>query len=268
MVDWTVSRTECPSALVSTPHVHQCDVLHATRELLPGSAEMLSHRFSGIPLSPMLGSITRSLSDVFTRLGTLPFTAEAKLDGQRVQVHARRHGPQGEDDGGGRWVQNDEGDKIWVRLFSRCVDFPPQSRLPRGFAMRWAQYQVADGRIRRHLEDMTEKYPDICQMVLALLLRPLPSDRTPFPSSASPASTTMLDMLNIHHVDSFIMDAEVVAIDKTTGAYRTFQELTNRAKKDVRVEDIKVVVGIFAFDLMLLNDQASVPTQTLPLVAD
>lgn len=69
----------------------------------------------------MLGSITRSLQEVFNRLGTLPFTAEAKLDGQRVQVHARLEGPEGEDDGGGRWVQNDAGDKIWVRLFSRSV---------------------------------------------------------------------------------------------------------------------------------------------------
>ena len=69
----------------------------------------------------MLGSITRSLSEVFTRLGTLPFTAESKLDGQRVQIHARTDGPQGEDDGGGRWVQGDDGAKVWVRLFSRCA---------------------------------------------------------------------------------------------------------------------------------------------------
>ncbi|ORX36503.1 ATP-dependent DNA ligase [Kockovaella imperatae] len=179
----------------------------------------------GVPLSPMLGSITRSLGDVFTRLGTLPFTAEAKLDGQRVQIHARRNGPQGQEDGGGRWVQNDQGDKVWVRLFSR------------------------------HLEDMTEKYPDICQMVLALLLRPLPASRTPFPSTSSEPLPDVIALLSNPTIDSFIMDAEVVAIDKTTGAYRTFQELTNRAKKDVRVEDIKVVVGVYAFDLMLLNDQ-------------
>jgi DNA ligase-1 len=73
----------------------------------------------GIPLSPMLGSITRSLNEVFTRLGTLPFTAEAKLDGQRVQIHARVDGPQGEEDGGGRWVEDGDGGKVWVRLFSR-----------------------------------------------------------------------------------------------------------------------------------------------------
>jgi DNA ligase-1 len=73
----------------------------------------------------MLGSITRSLGEVFTRLGNLPFTAEAKLDGQRVQIHARTTGPQGEDDGGGRWVQSDDS-KVWVRLFSRSVSLPFQ----------------------------------------------------------------------------------------------------------------------------------------------
>jgi len=67
----------------------------------------------------MLGSITRSLGEVFTRLGTLPFTAEAKLDGQRVQIHARINGPQGDDDGGGRWVEDEQGNRVWVRLFSR-----------------------------------------------------------------------------------------------------------------------------------------------------
>jgi DNA ligase-1 len=53
------------------------------------------------------------------------------------------------------------------------------------------------------------------------------------------------------------MDAEIVAVDKDTGAYRTFQDLSNRAKKDVRVEDITVIVGVYAFDLMLLNDTVS-----------
>lgn len=78
----------------------------------------------------MLGSITRSLNEVFTRLGSLPFTAEAKLDGQRVQIHARIDGPQGEEDGGGRWVTGEDGQKVWVRLFSRYV--PPPIRADLG----------------------------------------------------------------------------------------------------------------------------------------
>lgn len=73
----------------------------------------------GIPLSPMLGSITRSMNEVFTRLGHLSFTAETKLDGQRGQLHIRLDGPEGKDDGGGKWVNADNGTKLWVRLFSR-----------------------------------------------------------------------------------------------------------------------------------------------------
>nr|ODN98553.1 DNA ligase 1 [Cryptococcus depauperatus CBS 7855] len=179
----------------------------------------------GIPLSPMLGSITRSLNEVFTRLGCLPFAAEAKLDGQRVQIHARVDGPQGEEDGGGRWVKNENGDKLWVRLFSR------------------------------HLEDMTEKYPDVCQLVLTLINRPLPISRTPFPVTASKPTTKVVDLIHTNQLSSLIIDAEIVAIDKVTGAFRTFQDLSNRAKKDVKMGDIKVIVGVYAFDLMLLNDE-------------
>ncbi|KAK4685691.1 DNA ligase 1, partial [Tremellales sp. Uapishka_1] len=179
----------------------------------------------GIPLSPMLGSITRSLGEVFTRLGSLPFTAEAKLDGQRVQIHARLEGPEGEEDGGGRWVVGEDGSRVWVRLFSR------------------------------HLEEMTEKYPDVCQLVHSLIARPLATNPAQFPSTASAPDPTAADLLHSKTITSLIIDAEIVAIDKDSGAHRTFQELSNRAKKDVKVEDIKVVVGVFAFDLMLLNDK-------------
>lgn len=180
----------------------------------------------------MLGSITRSLNEVYTRLGTLPFTAEAKLDGQRVQIHARISGPTGKPDGGGRWVVDGRNRKrVWVRLFSR------------------------------HLEDMTEKYPDVCEMVASMLERGLPAidKRTAFPDipGLTRPNEEMSALWETEKVTSFVMDAEVVAVDKDTGAYRTFQELSNRAKKDVKLEDVKVVVGVFAFDLMLLNDTVS-----------
>ncbi|OWZ72366.1 hypothetical protein AYX14_02217 [Cryptococcus neoformans] len=178
----------------------------------------------GIPLSPMLGSITRSLNEVFTRLGHLSFTAEAKLDGQRGQLHIRLDGPEGKDDGGGRWVYADNGRKLWVRLFSR------------------------------HLEDMTDKYPDICHLALDLLSRPLPTERPSFPAVSSQSPSRVLDLLYISNITSVVVDTEIVALDKDTGNFRTFQELSNRAKKNVKMEDIKVVVGVFAFDLMVLND--------------
>ena len=54
---------------------------------------------------------------------------------------------------------------------------------------------------------------------------------------------------------SFIIDAEIVAVDELDGSLKTFQELSNRARKDVRLEDIKICVCVFAFDLMFLNEQ-------------
>jgi DNA ligase-1 len=91
----------------------------------------------------------------------------------------------------------------------------------------------------------------------AIVNRDLPAAPDPFPGYAklTKPSQTMLDLLSAGQITSFIIDAEVVALDKETGAFRTFQDLSNRAKKDVKVEDIKVIVGVFSFDLMLLNDE-------------
>lgn len=125
-----------------------------------------------------------------------------------------------------------------------------------GQAVQQVSYQSNKQLMHRHLEDMTEKYPDICQLVLTLLTRPM-APSCLFPATVSEPSETALDLLKAEKIDSFIMDAEVVAVDKDTGAYRTFQDLSNRAKKDVKVEDIKVIVGVYAFDLMLLNDKVS-----------
>lgn len=84
----------------------------------------------------MLGSITRSLDDVFTRLPDLAFTSEAKLDGQRVQVHLRvvdadEEATIREEVGKGGWwgehPSNEQGlggkkRKLFVRLFSRHLE--------------------------------------------------------------------------------------------------------------------------------------------------
>ena len=54
---------------------------------------------------------------------------------------------------------------------------------------------------------------------------------------------------------SFIIDSEIVALDPETGALKTFQELSNRARKDVQLAEVRVAVGVFAFDLMFLDGQ-------------
>ncbi|PWY92434.1 ATP-dependent DNA ligase [Aspergillus heteromorphus CBS 117.55] len=129
-----------------------------------------------IPLRPMLGSITRDLSDMLTKLQGRDFSCEYKYDGQRAQVHCDVEGK--------------------VSVFSR------------------------------HLENMTEKYPDVVSLV--------PEIRG-------------------EGVSSFILEGEVVAVDQETGELQTFQILTNRAKKNVDIGAIRVSVCLFAFDLMYLN---------------
>ncbi|GAA5957564.1 hypothetical protein JCM21900_001639 [Sporobolomyces salmonicolor] len=195
---------------------------HLVKALLEGGLDGLEKRVGlsvGIPLEPMLGSITRSLSEIYTRLASRPFVSEAKLDGQRGQIHVfisdpskgEPGRPPGVAEGTGMFAPEEGtgGRRVWVRLFSR------------------------------HLEDMTQKYPDLIGTVAALVARQAEVD-TP--------------------LRSFIIDCEVVAIDPNTGAFKTFQELSYRSKKDVELGDIKVRVGIYCFDLMFLNDESLLAT--------
>ncbi|CAE6414534.1 unnamed protein product [Rhizoctonia solani] len=173
-------------ALVRQVYVRHPHFGHIVDAALKSGLEGLSDGVQltvGVPLHPTLGSPTRSLDEIYDRLGDLAFTAEFKYDGQRVQVHVSRNA-----------------EKVTVRLFSR------------------------------HLEDMTQKYPDIVHMAQTLMSR----------SKAT---------------DSFILDAEVVAEDPHTREIRRFQELSNRPRKDVNLKDIKVIVCVYAFDLMYLNGE-------------
>jgi DNA ligase-1 len=57
------------------------------------------------------------------------------------------------------------------------------------------------------------------------------------------------------HISSFILDSEIVAEDPSTGELKSFQELSNRARKDVQLDDVRVSVCVFAFDLMYFNGE-------------
>ncbi|CAK7211424.1 hypothetical protein SEUCBS140593_001167 [Sporothrix eucalyptigena] len=88
-----------------------------------------------------------------------------------------------------------------------------------------------DGKVSifsRHLEVMTDKYPDLVSLV---------------------------PRIRGEVVESFILEGEVVAVDRESGELRTFQTLTNRARKDVALGSITIDVCLFAFDLMFLNGQ-------------
>ena len=132
-----------------------------------------------IPLRPMLGSITRDLGEMLTKLQGRDFSCEYKYDGQRAQVHCD--------------------DKGKVSIFSR------------------------------HLEVMTDKYPDLVALV---------------------------PQIRGEGVSSFILEGEVVAVDSETGELKAFQTLTNRAKKDVAINAITIDVCLFSFDLMYMNGES------------
>jgi DNA ligase-1 len=131
-----------------------------------------------IPLRPMLGSITRDLGEMLTKLQGRDFSCEYKYDGQRAQVHCDPRGK--------------------VTIFSRP------------------------------LELMTDKYPDLVALV---------------------------PKIRGEGVSSFILEGEVVAIDRESGELKTFQTLANRARKDVGIGSVTIDVCLFAFDLMYLNGE-------------
>lgn len=65
------------------------------------------------------------------------------------------------------------------------------------------------------------------------------------------------DALYIIVVTSFILDAEIVAWDTKLECTRSFQDLSNRPRKDVKPHDIKIPVCLFVFDLIYINDEVS-----------
>lgn len=62
-------------------------------------------------------------------------------------------------------------------------------------------------------------------------------------------------------LESFIIDSEIIAVNTADGSIKSFQELSNRARKDVSLHDIKIAVSIFAFDIMYLDGEVILSPQ-------
>ena len=92
----------------------------------------------------------------------------------------------------------------------------------------------------RNSEDLSKKYPDILAK-LHTWIKP--------------------------ETESFVLDCETVAWDVVNKKVLPFQQLMTRKRKDVKVEDVKVKVCVFAFDLLFHNGEVRLlPTQPpLPL---
>ncbi|KIJ45160.1 hypothetical protein M422DRAFT_227796 [Sphaerobolus stellatus SS14] len=92
-------------------------------------------------------------------------------------------------------------------------------------------HKLPDGSLAvfsRNSEDMSKKYPDLVDQIPRCIKE---------------------------SVNSFVLDAEAVAIERSTGKLLPFQELSKRKRKDVKLEDIEVKVCLFAFDLLYLNGE-------------
>ena len=83
----------------------------------------------------------------------------------------------------------------------------------------------------RNSEDLSKKYPDILQK---------------------------LDTWIKPSTKSFVLDCETVAWDLEQKKVLPFQQLMTRKRKDVKAEDIKVKVCVFAFDILFYNGEATV----------
>ncbi|KAE8420495.1 hypothetical protein BDV36DRAFT_249418 [Aspergillus pseudocaelatus] len=83
----------------------------------------------------------------------------------------------------------------------------------------------------RNSEDLSKKYPDVL---------------------------AKLDGWIKDGVKSFVLDCETVAWDTVNKKVLPFQQLMTRKRKDVKAEDVKVKVCVFAFDLLFLNGEPTV----------
>jgi DNA ligase-1 len=59
-------------------------------------------------------------------------------------------------------------------------------------------------------------------------------------------------------VKTFILDCEAVAFDVAAQQILPFQVLSTRKRKDADIEEIKVQVCLFAFDVLYLNGESYV----------
>lgn len=115
-------------------------------------------------------------------------------------------------------------------------------------------HYMEDGKIRvfsRNSEDMTVKYPEFVTQL------PRVSGPPYFCAVPSLPADSIIGRVQCikEGTKSFVIDAEAVAWDAEEKRLLEFQKLTTRKRKDVKAEDIKVKVHLFAFDLLYLNGE-------------
>lgn len=116
-------------------------------------------------------------------------------------------------------------------------------------------HRLEDGTLAvysRNSENMSGRYPDVVEKISKVYI-----------SALVESSYTKLLTCNISFskkwlkptTKSFIIDCEAVAWDREKKSILPFQILSTRKRKDVKEEDIKVQVAIYAFDCLYLNGE-------------
>lgn len=121
-----------------------------------------------------------------------------------------------------------DGERAQIHYVAK--DSPEQYKGPSTAAAKTSSGGIA-AIFSRNSEDLSKKYPDI----LAKLNTWVKED-----------------------TKSFVLDCETVAWDTVEKKVLPFQQLMTRKRKDVKVEDVKIKVCVFAFDLLFLNGEAVV----------
>ncbi|KAK3322479.1 DNA ligase [Apodospora peruviana] len=124
-----------------------------------------------------------------------------------------------------------DGERAQIHYVAKDADEELSQSMPAGAATTTEAGRGVAAIFSRNSEDLSKKYPD----VLAKL-------------------NTWVD----EDTKSFVLDCESVAWDVVEKKVLPFQQLMTRKKKDVKVEDVKVKVCVFAFDLLYLNGEAVV----------
>lgn len=107
-----------------------------------------------------------------------------------------------------------------LEQYASCL--PASGKKPKGLSAIFS----------RNSEDLSKKYPDIL---------------------------AKLDTWIKKDTKSFVLDCETVAWDLVEKKVLPFQQLMTRKRKDVKVEDVKVKVCVFAFDMLFYNGQVFSP---------
>ncbi len=195
----------------------------------------------GMPVTPMLAKPTKGVGEVLTRLEGIAFTSEWKYDGERAQVHKMP--------GGGAAAATAEGGGH--RIFSRNHE-ETTGKYP-DLAMILSDAEHAGGDNWTPLTPSVKDDPVALEKVMADDVdAAIAASQSAYEESLKifPAGSVQGDL------SDFIIDGEVIAYDPDTDALLPFQRLSNRARKNVTLENVKVPVVYAAFDLLYLHGKS------------